>query len=88
MRWMNESSGGLYTSTEISGLLNAYVKDKSLQHPTEKAFVVTDDLLKNVLRKRGEEPPEFIRRDKLAQRIREGMQAWHSIGDGHPAMSV
>ncbi|KAG8920716.1 hypothetical protein FRC00_009618, partial [Tulasnella sp. 408] len=66
-------------------LLNTYVKDKNLTHPTEKPFVVTDDLLKNVLRKRGEDPVEFIRRDELVQRVREAMQAWHSIGDGHPA---
>ncbi|KAG9044626.1 hypothetical protein FS837_007787 [Tulasnella sp. UAMH 9824] len=79
------NSGGLYTSTEVSSLLNTYVKDKNLAHPTEKPFVVTDDLLKNVLRKRGEDPVEFIRRDDLVQRIREAMQPWHSIGDGHPA---
>ncbi|KIO18755.1 hypothetical protein M407DRAFT_31589, partial [Tulasnella calospora MUT 4182] len=80
-----QSSGGLYTTTEISSLLNTYVKDKSLTHPTERAFVVTDDLLKNVLRKRGEDPVEFVRRDELVQRIRDAMQAWHSIGGGHPA---
>ncbi|KAG8999114.1 hypothetical protein FRB90_012163 [Tulasnella sp. 427] len=57
---------------------------KNLMHPTEKAFVVTDDLLKNVLRKHGEDPVEFIRRDELVQRIRNLMQIWHSIGAGNP----
>ncbi|KAG9013733.1 hypothetical protein FRB94_001295 [Tulasnella sp. JGI-2019a] len=73
-----------YTRSQVRDLINAHIASNSLAHPREAAFIVPDDLLRNVLRKKGEEPVEFLRRNDLLQAVMEAMQPWHRIEGGTP----
>ncbi|KAG8872413.1 hypothetical protein FRB97_007689 [Tulasnella sp. 331] len=79
----DKSISTAYTRSEVRDLLDEHIIANSLVHRSEAAFIMPDELLRNVLRKKGEEPIEFIRRNDLLQAILDAMQRWHSI-DGAP----
>ncbi|KAG8908931.1 hypothetical protein FRB99_000034 [Tulasnella sp. 403] len=83
-----KSDKGLYTTREIKALVDSHVASNSLVHPREKAFIVTDELLKNILRKQGEDPPEFVKREEVIPRIQSAMQRWYQIRDEPPRKGV
>lgn len=64
--------------------MDEHISANSLVHPKEKQFIVADELLKNVLRTKGEDPVEFVRRDQIMPKILETMQPWYAIGSDKP----
>jgi len=75
---VKQSTDELYNTVEVRTTLLEYVKEHSLVHPREQGFIVLDELLQDVLLKKGEEL-EFMRREDALDRLKSKMQAWHSI---------
>ncbi|KAG9007398.1 hypothetical protein FRB93_007813 [Tulasnella sp. JGI-2019a] len=65
-------------------LINAHIGANSLVHPRDAAYIVPDDILRNVVRKQGEEPVRSILRNDLLQAVLDAMQPWHSIEGASP----
>ena len=55
-------------------------KDLVNAHEQQYLHALTDDALAAALAQKGEETPEFMRREDALRRIRAGMQAWHAVG--------
>ncbi|KAG8954806.1 hypothetical protein FRC03_011362 [Tulasnella sp. 419] len=68
----------LYTPQELRALVSSYISEHSLVHPTEPQYIILDDLLKNVFRKKNENV-EFLKRDEVIARLFEQMQSWFSV---------
>ena len=49
-------------------------------HEQQYLHALTDDALAAALAQKGEETPEFMRREDALRRSRAGMQAWHAVG--------
>ncbi|KZT54753.1 hypothetical protein CALCODRAFT_438092 [Calocera cornea HHB12733] len=75
---IKQSTDELYSVVEVRTLLLDYVKEHSLVHPREQGFIVLDEVLQEVLLKKGEDI-EFMRRDDALERLKSKMQAWYSI---------
>ncbi|PVG00665.1 hypothetical protein CPB86DRAFT_182390 [Serendipita vermifera] len=73
------STSSYYTVGQLrDDVLWKYVAENSLVHPTERAYIVLDDSLKNVLLTK-KESDEFLRRDDALQRFIRACQAWHEV---------
>ncbi|KZO97637.1 eukaryotic translation initiation factor SUI1 family protein [Calocera viscosa TUFC12733] len=75
---VKQNTDELYTGVEVRTLLLDYVKEHSLVHPREQGFIILDELLQDVLLKKGEDI-EFMRRDDALDRLKSKMQPWYSI---------
>lgn len=74
-----DSVSGLYTAAELRGFINNYVSEQKLVNPHEQRYVNVDTVLQTILTAKGQEPPEFAKRDELAGKLAKQMQAWHEI---------
>lgn len=81
----------LFASTQISQVINKYIKTHNLVNQNDQAYVNLDDLLRasvkvktNVKAESGdaEKPLQFMRRDELVRNVLERMQSWHEIRVG------
>ncbi|KAH8114910.1 hypothetical protein DFH11DRAFT_1590309 [Phellopilus nigrolimitatus] len=74
-----KDSTALYALPEVKAILNAYITAKSLVNPHQQQFINIDDLLRGVLVTKGNDVPEFTKRDELTRRLLEKMQPWYRI---------
>jgi translation initiation factor 2D len=83
----------LFASTQISQLINKYIKTHNLVNQNDQAYVNLDDLLRasvlvkvktNAKAETGdaEKPLQFMRRDELVKNVLERMQSWYEIRVG------
>lgn len=74
-------SGKLLSLSEIKTALNDYIARENLVNPNDRAYINIDEVLLSTLRsKNSTEAIEFMKRDELAKKLVEKMQAWYSIG--------
>ncbi|EJD04970.1 uncharacterized protein FOMMEDRAFT_120229 [Fomitiporia mediterranea MF3/22] len=77
---VGQDTKALYTLPQIKETINLYVSTNSLVNANQQQFVNVDDLLQDVLSsKGGGEVPEFMKREELARRLSEKMQAWYRV---------
>ncbi|KAI0656239.1 eukaryotic translation initiation factor SUI1 family protein [Cubamyces menziesii] len=71
----------LYTVTDIKNVFNEYVSSRNLINANDQQYinVGSDDALARAVSIKGEETPEFMKRDDVLKRIRANMQTWHEI---------
>ncbi|QRV92723.1 translation initiation factor SUI1 [Ceratobasidium sp. AG-Ba] len=79
-----ESSEKHYPVSALRPLLNGYITSHNLQHPANPKYVVLDDVLSRALRKKGEEPKEFVGRDELVERLTGNMKGMWRVGGSGP----
>ena len=71
----------LYTSQALrDDILVPYIATKSLVHPTEKKYIVLDEVLKAALLTKKESDIEYLARDKALERLVSACQAWYEVG--------
>ena len=71
----------LYTSQALrDDILTSYITTKNLVHPTEKKYIVLDEVLKTALLTKKEPDVEHLARDKALERLVAMCQAWYEIG--------
>ena len=91
--WLRQSKTELFTSTQISQLINKYIKTHNLVNQNDQAYINLDDLLRasvsvkvktNAKAESGdaERPLQFMRRDELVKNFLERMQSWYEIQVG------
>ncbi|KAI1790893.1 eukaryotic translation initiation factor SUI1 family protein [Ganoderma leucocontextum] len=71
----------LYTISEIKDIVNGYVSSRSLINANDQQYtnVGSDQFLAGAVSSKGEDAPEFLKRDEVLKRVRANMQAWHEI---------
>ena len=52
---------------------------QSLVNARQQQYVNIDPVLGGILATKGEDPPEFVKRDKLAGQIIDKMQPWYRV---------
>ncbi|KAH8101298.1 eukaryotic translation initiation factor SUI1 family protein [Cristinia sonorae] len=77
-----KSSQEYYTLSDIREFFNAYISERNLVNAREQQYVNVseDDALSGAVSVKGEERPEFLKREDALKRIKENMQSWHRIG--------
>ena len=78
---LSRSTSELYTVTDIKNVFNEYVSSRNLINANDQQYinVGSDDALARAVSIKGEETPEFMKRDDVLKRIRANMQTWHEI---------
>ncbi|TBU43036.1 eukaryotic translation initiation factor SUI1 family protein [Dichomitus squalens] len=71
----------LYTITEIKDIVNNYISSRSLVNANDPQYinVDSDQFLAGAVSVKGQDTPEFLKRDEVLKRIRAHMQTWHEI---------
>lgn len=66
---------------DIKDIFNAYVASKQLINAHEQQYINVgqDDALAQAVRTKGDETPDFLKREDALLRIRQNMQTWHEI---------
>ncbi|KAH9887063.1 eukaryotic translation initiation factor SUI1 family protein [Cubamyces lactineus] len=77
----SKDTSDLYTITDIRNIVNEYVSSRNLINANDQQYinVGSDDALARAVSVKGEETPEFMKRDDVLKRIRAHMQTWHEI---------
>jgi len=71
----------LYTPQALrDDILTPYITTKNLVHPTEKKYIVLDEVLKAAILTKKEPDVEHLARDKTLERLVAVCQAWYEIG--------
>jgi len=71
----------LYTPQELrDDILTPYITTKNLIHPTERKYIVLDEVLKKAILTKKEPDVEFLARDKALERLVAVCQAWYEVG--------
>jgi len=67
-------------SSRVKALLNGYITSHNLVNQNDQSYVNIDTLLASTLSSKSEtEPIEFLKRDEIARRLVDKMQAWYEI---------
>ncbi|KAL0952792.1 hypothetical protein HGRIS_007017 [Hohenbuehelia grisea] len=74
-----KSTTALYTLSEIRAAINHYVTDKQLINPREQQYINVDEVLRAAMQGKGDQSPEFMKRDEITRHVVNKMQAWHSV---------
>ncbi|KAI0334161.1 eukaryotic translation initiation factor SUI1 family protein [Cubamyces sp. BRFM 1775] len=76
-----KDTSDLYTITDIKDIFNEYIATHNLINVNDQQYinVGSDDALAGAVSVKGEETPEFMKRDDVLKRVREHMQTWHEI---------
>lgn len=61
-------------------ILAPYITTKNLVHPTEKKYIVLDEVLCAALLTKKEPDIEYLARDKALERLVSACQAWYEVG--------
>ncbi|RPD60842.1 eukaryotic translation initiation factor SUI1 family protein [Lentinus tigrinus ALCF2SS1-6] len=71
----------LYTIADIKNIVNGYISARGLINANDQQYinVGTDQALANAVSIKGEDTPEFMKRDDVLKRVRANMQTWHEI---------
>lgn len=71
----------LYTLQEVrDDIFIPYVTTKNLIHPTEKRYILLDEVLKAALLTKKEPDVEYLERDKALERLVSACQPWYEVG--------
>ncbi|KAI8968620.1 hypothetical protein BD414DRAFT_504220, partial [Trametes punicea] len=75
------STSDLYTIADIRNIVNDYISSRNLINTNDQQYIniSTDQALANAVSVKGEETPEFMKRDEVLRRVRAHMQTWHEI---------
>ena len=81
---MAHSTDNLYTATDVRALFTQYVQTKNLVNANDPQFVNVseDDALARAVAQKGDQQPEFLRRQDAVERIRANMQEWYELRSG------
>ncbi|KAI0830089.1 eukaryotic translation initiation factor SUI1 family protein [Trametes gibbosa] len=71
----------LYSIADIKTMLNDYISSRRLINANDQQYinVGSDQALAGAVSVKGEETPEFMKRDELLKRVRAHMQTWHEV---------
>jgi hypothetical protein len=61
-------------------ILTPYITTKNLVHPTERKYIVLDEVLKTAILTKKEPDVEHLARDKALERLVAMCQAWYELG--------
>jgi hypothetical protein len=71
----------LYTPQALrDDILTPYITTKNLVHPTERKYIVLDEVLKTAILMKKEPDAEYLARDKVLERLATVCQAWYEVG--------
>ena len=61
--------------------MNGYISSRGLINANDQAYinVGSDQFLAGAVSVKGEDTPEFMKRDEVLKRVRARMQTWHEI---------
>lgn len=78
---VSRSTSHLYSIADIKEIFSSYVAAKGLVNAQVQQYINVgqDDMLAQAVYVKGEEPPEFLKREDVLRRIRDNMQVWHEI---------
>ncbi|KAI0742631.1 eukaryotic translation initiation factor SUI1 family protein [Daedaleopsis nitida] len=76
-----KDTSGLYTIANIQDVVNGYISSRGLINANDQQYinVGTSQALAEAVSKKGEDTPEFLKRDEVLKRIRAHMQSWYEI---------
>ncbi|KAI8972535.1 eukaryotic translation initiation factor SUI1 family protein [Trametes punicea] len=76
-----KDTSDLYTIADIRNIVNDYISSRNLINTNDQQYIniSTDQALANAVSVKGEETPEFMKRDEVLRRVRAHMQTWHEI---------
>ncbi len=71
----------MYTIADIKTILNDYVTARGLINANDPQYinVGSDQPLAIAVSVKGEDTPDFMKRDEVLKRVRAHMQTWHEI---------
>ncbi|KAI0084693.1 eukaryotic translation initiation factor SUI1 family protein [Irpex rosettiformis] len=71
----------LYTLADVRQILNSYIEAKQLinAHDQQYVNVVEDDALLRAISIKGQDMPDFMKRDDVIKKIQRNMQSWYEI---------
>ncbi|KAI0789203.1 eukaryotic translation initiation factor SUI1 family protein [Abortiporus biennis] len=71
----------LYTGAQIKQIFTTYVETKQLINARDQQYVnlADDNGLFEAVYIKGQETPEFMKREEALKRIRDNMQPWHEV---------
>nr|VWO97766.1 N/A [Ganoderma boninense] len=66
---------------KIKDIVNGYIASRSLVNANDQQYinVGSDEFLAGAVAAKGEDWPEFLKRDEVLKRVRANMQTWHVI---------
>ena len=71
----------LYTPQALrDDILTPYITTNNLVHPTERRYIVLDDVLKTAILTKKEQDVAHLGRDKVLERLVAVCQAWYEVG--------
>ncbi|KAI0651354.1 eukaryotic translation initiation factor SUI1 family protein [Trametes meyenii] len=75
-------SSDFYTIADIKDIVNNYISSKGLINANDQQYinVGSDQFLAGAVSIKGEDTPDFMKRDEVLKRVRAHMQTWHEIG--------
>ncbi|KAI0351003.1 eukaryotic translation initiation factor SUI1 family protein [Trametes cingulata] len=76
-----KDTSDLYSIADIKAIFNDYVASRNLVNANDQQYinVGSDQALAGAVSVKGEDTPEFMKRDEVLKRIRNNMQTWHEI---------
>ncbi|KAI0632800.1 eukaryotic translation initiation factor SUI1 family protein [Trametes polyzona] len=71
----------LYSINDIRTIVNDYISSRGLINANDQQYinVGSDQALADAVSVKGEDTPEFMKRDEVLKRVRAHMQTWHEI---------
>ncbi|KAI0772460.1 eukaryotic translation initiation factor SUI1 family protein [Trametes elegans] len=83
-----KDTSDLYTIADIRTVVGEYIAARGLVNANDPQYinVGADQPLAGAVAARGEDTPEFMKRDEVLRRVRTHMQTWHEVrADGRDA---
>ncbi|PIL26086.1 hypothetical protein GSI_11840 [Ganoderma sinense ZZ0214-1] len=76
-----KDTSNLYTIAEIKDIVNGYIASRLLVNVNDQQYinVGSDSFLAEAVSVKGEDWPEFLKRDEVLKHVRANMQTWHEI---------
>ncbi|KAI8968732.1 eukaryotic translation initiation factor SUI1 family protein [Trametes punicea] len=76
-----KDTSDLYTIADVRNIVNDYISSRNLINTNDQQYIniSTDQAFANAVSVKGEETPEFMKRDEVLRRVRAHMQTWHEI---------
>ncbi|KAI0696389.1 eukaryotic translation initiation factor SUI1 family protein [Cerioporus squamosus] len=76
-----KDTSDMYTIADIKTIVNGYVTARGLINANDQQYinVGTDQALATAVSVKGEDTPDFMKREEVLKRVRAHMQTWHEI---------
>ncbi|KAI0370925.1 eukaryotic translation initiation factor SUI1 family protein [Pilatotrama ljubarskyi] len=76
-----KDTSDLYSIADIKAITSDYIASRNLVNSNDQQYinVGSDQALAGAVSVKGEDTPEFMKRDEVLKRVRANMQTWHEI---------